>query len=161
MELFKATAADITAVAAIYGAVKKGQYCVWDEEYPTEKHAAEDQAAGCLYVLKLNGEIIGCVSVEPIAEDDDLPFWRINDGTHREISRIAISPGYQGNGYAGKMVEMLVNRLVGEGASSIHLLAAKSNCPAVSIYRSLGFDFIGECHRYGHDYFVCEKVLNV
>ena len=157
----KASAADIPAVARIYEAVKKGEYCVWSEDYPTAEHAAADQTAGCLYVMRLDGKIIGCASVEPIAEDDDLPFWRINDGSHREVSRIAIDPGYQGRGYAGNMVARLIEALSEDGVTSVHLLAAKANSPAVRTYRALGFDFIGECYRYGHDYYVCEKILNM
>ena len=90
MEFFKATAADITGVVSVYDAVRSRGFCVWSEQYPTALHAEADEKAGCLYVLKDGDKVIGCASVEPIAEDNDLPFWRINDGTHREISRVAI-----------------------------------------------------------------------
>lgn len=160
MELIKATAADVPAVVEIYDAVRNGQYCVWNENYPTVDDASRDCEAECLYILANNGEIIGCASVEPVAEDDDLPFWQINDGTHREISRIAISPDHQGKGYARLLTGLLVHELEKQGINSIHLLAAKSNLPAVKTYRALGFDFIGECYRYGADYYVCEKLLN-
>lgn len=39
------------------------------------------------------------------------------------------------------------------------LLVSKVNRAAVGLYRSLGFDFVGECHKYGIDFFACEKVL--
>ncbi len=159
MKLLKATSADISAVVKIYDAVRSRGFCVWSEQYPTMEHAMRDEEAGCLYILEHDGEVIGCASVEPIAEDDDLPFWKINDGTHREISRIAISPAHQGKRLAQKMVGMLLEKLKNEGISSIHLLAAKANPPAFRTYQALGFDFIGECHRYGADYFVCEKIL--
>jgi ribosomal protein S18 acetylase RimI-like enzyme len=160
MEVKPASAADVEAVVNIYDTVRNSQLCVWSEHYPTGEHAARDMEAGCLYVLKHQGEVIGCASVEPVAEDDDLPFWKINDGTHREISRIAISPMHQGKRLAQKMVGMLLEELKAKGISSIHLLAAKKNPPAFRTYQALGFDFIGECHRYGADYYVCEKILN-
>ncbi len=159
MELLKANFADISAVVNIYNAVKGRGFCVWSESYPTEEHARRDEKAGCLYVLKDGEEVLGCASVEPVAEDDDLPFWRVNDGTHCEISRIAILPAHQGKHLAEKMVGMLLCELEKKGISSVHLLAAKANPPAYRTYRALGFDFIGECHRYGSDYFVCEKIL--
>ncbi|MBQ7010444.1 MAG: GNAT family N-acetyltransferase [Clostridia bacterium] len=159
MELFLANTDDINTVIKIYSAVKGRGFCVWNDDYPTAAIAAEDQAAGCLYVLKNDGEIIGCASVEPIAEDDDLPFWRINDGSHREISRIAVLPAHQGKGYAKKMVSLLTDALKSKGIRSIHLLAAKENPPACKTYSALGFDLIGECFRYGHDYYVFEKLL--
>lgn len=159
MELRKANFEEISTVGRIYDLVRDGEYCVWNENYPTLDDARRDFDADCLYVLLNEGEIIGCASVEPVAEDDDLPFWRINDGTHREVSRIAISPVYQGRGYARVMVELLENELKKQGVTSIHLLAAKINQPAVNTYRKLGYEFSGECFRYGADYFVCEKVL--
>ncbi|MBE6616675.1 MAG: GNAT family N-acetyltransferase [Ruminococcaceae bacterium] len=160
MELRKANYGDVPSVSKIYDIVRGGEFCVWNENYPTMDDARRDFEAGCLYVLLKDGEIIGCASVEPVAEDDDLPFWRVNDGTHREISRIAIAPAHQGRGYARVMVELLTNELKNQGVTSIHLLAAKVNRPAVNTYRKLGYDFIGECYRYGADYFVCEKVIN-
>ena len=159
MDLRLASASDVDGVVKIYDSVRGVGFCVWNENYPTYEHAARDQAAQCLYVLTVDGEIVGCASVEPVAEDDDLPFWRINDGMHREISRIAISPRFQGKGYAAKMVDMLLGELASKGVSSVHLLAAKANPPAYRTYRALGFDFIGECYRYGSDYYVCEKIL--
>lgn len=39
------------------------------------------------------------------------------------------------------------------------LLVSKVNRAAVGLYRSLGFDFVGECHKYGIDFFACEKIL--
>lgn len=157
--LKKATAEDVDSVIEIYNAVKGGKFCVWNENYPTEEDARGDMEAGCLYVLIKDGETIGCASVEPVAEDDDLPFWQINDGTHRETSRIAIAPSHQGKGYAKLMVSLLISELKKDGVSSVHLLAAKKNPPALHTYISLGFEIIGECFRYGHDYYVCEMLL--
>lgn len=159
MKLRKAKETEISAVSRIYDLVRGGEYCVWNENYPTICDATRDFEAECLYVFEKDDEIIGCASVEPVAEDDDLPFWKVCDGTHREVSRIAIIPTEQGNGYAKIMVEQLVEVLKIQGVRSVHLLAAKANPPAMSTYRKLGFEFIGECHRYGADYFVCEKIL--
>ncbi len=159
MQLIKAKSNDVAAVAALYDAVRQGEFCVWNADYPTREHAATDAAAGCLYLLVQSGELIGCASVEPIPEDDDLP-WRICDGQHCEISRVAIAPEHQGRGYARMMVGMLLEELRRQGVSSVHLLAAKANPPAVKTYRALGFAFLGECHRYGADYYFFELPLS-
>lgn len=38
--------------------------------------------------------------------------------------------------------------------------ATDGDLPAVlALYRPLGFDFVGECHKYGIDFFACEKLL--
>ena len=159
MELIKASNGGYLIAADIYESVKGGKFCAWDEAYPTAERAKEDETAGCLYLLKDGDSIIGCASVEPISEDNDLPFWRINDETHREIARIAIKPEHQGKGYAKLLVGALLEELKNQGFHSVHLLAAKMNPPALKTYLSLGFEIRGECFRYGHDYYVCEKLL--
>lgn len=159
MELRKAYESEIAAVSRIYDVVRNGKFCVWSEHYPTMEHARADFEAGCLYVLTEGEEILGCASVEPVAEDDDLPVWRVCDGRHKEVSRVAIAPAHSGHGYARIMMELLIAELKRDGVTSIHLLAAKVNIPAVKTYKSLGFEFIGECYRYGADYNVCEMVL--
>ena len=151
MELIKAPKDGYLIAAGIYNSVKGGCFCAWDEGYPTAERAKADEDAGCLYLFEDGSCIIGCASVEPISEDNDLPFWRINDETHREIARIAIIPEHQGKGYAKIMVGLLLEELKKEGVLSVHLLAAKMNPPALKTYLSLGFEILGECFRYGHD----------
>ena len=159
LELILGNEADAEIASQIYDSVRGRGLTVWSESYPHLSDAIRDARAGCLYILRDNGANVGCCSVEPGAEDDDLPFWKICDGSHREISRIAVSFSCQGRGYAKTMVQMLIERLMAGGVRSIHLLCAKKNLPAVKTYRALGFEFIGECYRYGADYYVCEKLL--
>ncbi|MBQ8387348.1 MAG: GNAT family N-acetyltransferase [Clostridia bacterium] len=159
MILIKGSTAHVEAVAKIYEEAKKGEFCVWSEHYPTAEHAHHDAECGGLYLLTDGDTVVGCASVEEIPEDNDLPFWRITDDTHREIARIAIAPEYQGRGYARLMVGLLLDELRAQGARSVHLLAAPENPPAVRTYEKLGFDRVGECHRYGHGYIAFEKIL--
>ncbi len=79
---------------------------------------------------------------------------------HCEISRDAITPEHQRREYARTMVGMLLEELRRQGIASVHLLAAKANPPAVKTYRALGFAFLGECHRYGADYYTFELPLS-
>ena len=159
MEFLRATEEDLNDIVSIYDQVRGRGFCVWSDSYPTAADARRDYEADCLFVLKCEGQIIGCASVEPVAEDDDLPFWKINDGTHREISRVAIASQHQGKGYAKILVKALLEELRREGIRSVHLLAAKANPPAYRTYRSLGFEFLGECYRYGADFYCCELLL--
>ena len=158
MKLIRATAADADAAATLYEAVKRGEFCVWSAHYPTLEHATADAAAGCLYLMMYQDTLVGCLSVEPIPEDDDLP-WRVCDGTHREVARVAVAPEHQGHGYAKRAMALLLDLLKEQGVTSVHLLAAMSNIPAFRTYQALGFDVLGQCHRYGSDYYICEKLL--
>lgn len=155
----KADFGDTEKILALYAEVRGGKFCVWDEGYPNRARAEEDIAAGGLYILERGGEIFACASVEPKTEDDDLPEWRVCNGTHREVARVAVALSMQGKGLAKKIMAHLIDELRAEGVKSVHLLAGKKNTPAVRTYRALGFDFIGECRRYGADYYICEKIL--
>ena len=155
----KADMRDMENILALYDGVRGGEFCVWDEGYPNRARVQSDISSGGLYVLRAGEEILACASVEPQTEDDDLGVWRICDGTHREVARVAVASAHLGNGLAKKIMGMLTEALREEGVRSIHLLAGKKNIPAVRTYRALGFEFIGECHRYGADYYICEKLL--
>ena len=160
MNLLKGSLKDAAEVARIYESAKGTEFCAWNEFYPTLEHAQNDALAGCLYILKDGDVTLGCASVEAVPEDSDLPQWRVRDEAFCEVARVAIAPEYRGKGYAKLLMSLLIEELKRDGVRSIHLLAAKMNPPAYRTYASLGFDFLGECHRYGHDYFVCEKLLD-
>lgn len=158
LKLKKAEYGDVSYVAQLYDEAKKGKYCPWNELYPTKKEAESDYLHGCLYVLKNGNELLGACSVEPVAEDDDLEFWRVMEN-HCEIARVVVSPSYQGCGFGGIMIKKLCELLKNEGVRSVHLLVQVDNVPAISVYNSLGFEVLGKCERYGSTYFVSEKIL--
>lgn len=156
--LKKAEYGDVSSVAQLYEEAKKGKYCPWSELYPTKKEAEDDYSHACLYVLKNGDELLGACSVEPVAEDDDLEFWRVMEN-HCEIARVAVSPIHQGCGFGNIMIKKLCEQLKLEGVRSVHLLVQVDNVPAVSVYSSLGFEILGKCERYGSTYFAAEKIL--
>lgn len=158
-KLIRASYSDAAIAAMIYDRVRGKDGSVWDDGYPTLSHATADAEAGCLYLLYEGAIAVGCVSVEPISEDNDLAFWEIRDETHREISRVAIIPERRGRSLSGKMVSMLLELLRESGVRSVHLLCAVQNEAAKRVYESLGFVFRGECFRYGHDYLGYEMIL--
>lgn len=51
-------------------------------------------------------------------------------------------------------------KLVEKGFNSVHLFVAKSNIPALKTYKSLKFDFSGECSMFGHEYFAMEYIAD-
>lgn len=160
MNLRKAEQNDIDIVEKIYRSVIGINYSVWTAEYPTHENAVQDLRNGNLYVFEDNNKIIGACSVETESISENNDFWKINDGTQCEISRIVIAPEYQGNGYAKIMTAELIGRLAENGCNSIHLFVVKSNIPAVETYRGLDFVISGDMIMYGHEYFAMEYIVN-
>ena len=159
MLLMQADVSELKSVEKLYKSVRGQKGCVWNEEYPTFADIENDFKAGCLYVFARGGEIIGAASVVPENELDDLDCFSVKDGTHLEIARVVIARQYQGNGYSENMLAQLFAVLYDKGCRSVHLLVIRDNHAAIKTYRKLDFSFLGECSRYGHDYFICEKLL--
>lgn len=156
--LERAARHDLDAVVALYRAAAEMPECTWNDQYPSRETAEEDLAAGGLYVLRMNGSVIGAASLVSENELDDLTCFAIRDGA-REFARITVSPECRGNGYAGYMLNMLTETIRRTGATAWHILVAVGNHAAIALYRSFGFAFLGECEMYGHTYHICEKAL--
>lgn len=160
MNLRKAKQTDIDIVAEIYKSVVGLNHSQWTENYPTLENVVQDFRRENLYVFENNNIIIGACSVESESVFENAYFWKVNDGTQCEISRIVIAPEYQGNGYAHIMVGKLIDILSETGFHSVHLFVVKSNIPAVETYKNLNFDFAGEYSMFGHEYFAMEYIIN-
>lgn len=157
MEFRKAEKDDLDQVYKLYKSVVGTPFCVWDEQYPDWYDIHEDDENGTLYVMAEGDTIVGAISIIVHNELDELDFWTIRDA--REIARVVVDPKHQGKGIAGKMVEEIADVLRKQGLSAIHLLVAEANPPAQRVYQKAGFQTLGTCFMFGHDYFGCELPL--
>lgn len=148
---------DLKAVFELYRCVVGKPFCVWNDEYPGWLDINEDFENGTLYVMSQEDTILGAISIVVHNELDELTFWQQKDA--RELARVVVAPGQQGKGIAQRMVEEVASILKAQGVGSIHLLVAEANPPAQRVYRKCGFQFLGTCFMFGHDYIGCEKIL--
>jgi ribosomal-protein-alanine N-acetyltransferase len=65
-----------------------------------------------------------------------------------EILTIAIAPADRGRGLGRLLMEEAMRRLYREGASACFLEVNEANAAAVRLYRSLGFEVVGERKGY-------------
>ena len=148
---------DLEKVFQLYRSVVGMPCCVWDDDYPGWIDINEDFENGTLYVMEEDAAILGSISIVVHNELEELTFWQEKEA--RELARVAVTPGQQGKGIAQRMVSEIASILRAQGVPSIHLLVAKANPPAQSVYRKCGFQFLGSCFMFGHDYIGCEKIL--
>lgn len=132
----------------------------WSEEYPNRGILAADCAAGGLYILEENGLPVAAASVVPENEHDEMDVWRVCDGTQKELARVVVDRAQRKRGCAKKMISLLLEELKKSGCHTVHLLVAAENEAANRLYRSLGFEFLGECRKYDCDFYACEKILS-
>jgi ribosomal-protein-alanine N-acetyltransferase len=73
-------------------------------------------------------------------------FSRVLD--EATLLNIALHPDQQGNGYGRRLLEHGINHQIEAGAQRFILEVRVSNRLAISLYRSLGFETVGERKNY-------------
>ena len=153
-----AVAEDRGALQALYASVKGTAFCVWNDEYPGDDDIDMDLANGNLLVLTNGAEIVGALSVSDENELDTLNIWNRRDAV-AEIARVGILPAWQGNGLAGLLLKRAEAWLAAKGFKTVHLLVERRHLPAIKTYLNAGYEIMGRCSMYGHEYYACEKIL--
>ena len=154
MTFRKAEKQDLEAVFALYRSVVGKPCCVWNDDYPGWPEINEDFENGTLYVMSQGEALLGAISIVVQNELDGLTCWQKRDA--REIARVVVAAGQQRKGIAQRMVTEIAAILKAQKVESIHLLVAKANPPAQNVYRKCGFQFLGSCFMFGHDYIGCD-----
>jgi [ribosomal protein S18]-alanine N-acetyltransferase len=72
-------------------------------------------------------------------------------GGEAEILTIAVEPRSRGRGYGRRLMEEVSRRLYRDRAESLFLEVDETNRPAVSLYRNLGFETVGQRKHYYRD----------
>ena len=153
-----ATQDDAEHILSLYQSAKSGEFCVWNDSYPTITEIEHDLETKNLYVMTDGGKIIGAISIVPENELDGFDCWSCKDG--KEIARVVIDKDYQGHGLSYQMVQSIESILRENGHMAIHLSVAKSNIPAYKTYIKAGFTVVGEAQMYGNDYYLMEKAID-
>ena len=135
-------------VLKLYRSLLGTPYCVWTEDYPTEKEVEFDFSRDALFCMRDDdGNIIGVISIDDDPNVECLTCWSKTMVPSAEVSRVGVYQEFQNQGIARKL-------LVG-----VHLLVAKDNVKALRSYDKLNFESVGECELWGHMYWCYEKAL--
>ena len=156
-DIWLAEKEDAAQVLSLYKAAQMGEFCLWDDSYPTITEIQQDLETKNLYVITDDSKIVGAISVVPENELDGFDCWTHKDG--KEIARVVVDQAYQGQGIALKMVQSIETILRRQRCKAIHLSVAKSNIPAYKTYLKAGFTVVGQAQMYGNDYYLMEKAI--
>ena len=156
-DIWLAEKEDAAQVLSLYKAAQMGEFCLWDDSYPTITEIQQDLETKNLYVITDDSKIVGAISVVPENELDGFDCWTHKDG--KEIARVVVDKAYQGQGIALKMVQSIEAILRRQRCKAIHLSVAKSNIPAYKTYLKAGFTVVGQAQMYGNDYYLMEKAI--
>ena len=130
-------------VLKLYRSLLGTPYCVWTEEYPSEKEVEFDLSRDALFCMRDDaGNIAGVISIDDDPNVECLTCWSETMVPSAEVSRVGVCQEFKKRGY-----------------KAVHLLVAKDNVKALRSYDKLNFENVGECELWGHMYWCYEKAL--
>ncbi len=123
---------DITKIVELCEIVKK-TYPLWNEYYPVYDNFYEDIQNNYLFVLEIEGEIVGSIG----AEKSD---WHENTLT---LHMFMIHPDKREQGLGTKLFQEVEKLLVKENWNQLDLLVRNDNLKAMKMYLTLGYQNLG------------------
>jgi len=98
----------------------------YDEKVLSNPEAYVLNPGGFIFFAKYNHKIVGVVAL-------------INQKTYFELSKMAVSPEYQGLKIGQKLVNFCIEFAKKKGWKSITLYSHRSLVPAINLYKKIGF----------------------
>ncbi|GEM_PF-2982913 len=129
-------------ILAMYDGERFTPHCAWDEVYPTMDNITADMAAGNLFVLEDNRQIVGSIAVNRENEIVDEPLYSSQDAA--EFGRVIVSRNARGKGYGKLLVQNMEKEIARRGIHHVHILVYQNSIIAARMYQSLGYVKRGE-----------------
>ncbi len=124
-------------VLKLYRSLLGTPYCVWTEDYPTEKEVEFDFSRDALFCMRDDdGNIIGVISIDDDPNVECLTCWSKTMVPSAEVSRWEY-PGISEPGNARELLAGVMEELKNRGYQAVHLLVAKDNVKALRSYDKL------------------------
>jgi ribosomal protein S18 acetylase RimI-like enzyme len=132
----------------------------WDEIYPTKERFLADTSVNSLFAARVENMIAGVIVLNEIQSPEyGSIIWAESNGKPLIIHRLCVSPGFQGQGLAKKLMFFAEKYAREKKYNSIRLDAFVQNNISVGLYNSLGYLRRGQV-RFRKGYFYCfEKIL--
>ena len=118
---------------------KKGIF-QWNEIYPSRAAFEKDISRKELFVLKSENNIIGCITITPLMDEEYIPVkWLTPNKNNIYIHRLAVQPEYQGKGHAQQLMHFAENYARDKRYISIRLDTFGQNKRNQRFYKQRGY----------------------
>lgn len=152
LEIRQGTWEDIDELENLYRKVSEAlergvNYPGWEMDvYPARKDAEKGLKEGTLHVAVCGGALAGAVILNHEQEDGyDGAGWKV-EANHKEVfvvHTLAIHPDYQKRGLGKAFLQYAEDLGRKQGIKAIRLDVVQGNEPAVRLYETCGYDYIG------------------
>lgn len=134
----------------------------WDENYPLRGHFEQDIIEGTLYVIDKKGVLAGiaCLNCDE-PEEYAKALWQ-SEGKALAIHRMAVSPEFRGQGFAGMLLDFAFKLAKEKGALSLRTDTFSGNIPMNTLFLKHGFRKAGAIELNGkkqQPFYCYEKIL--
>lgn len=163
----KANAPDIDTLMTVTQAcakhmISKGIF-QWNEHYPNQYAFENDIKQDQLYVLEVDGVVIGSIVLSNHMDDEYIPIrWLTKNDKNLYIHRLAINPEHQGKGYAQQLMDFGEQFAIENNYASIRLDTFSQNKRNHKFYELRGYKRLGNIYfpkQSEHPFYCYELVL--
>jgi ribosomal protein S18 acetylase RimI-like enzyme len=132
----------------------------WDEIYPTKERFLADIAVNSLFAARVGKMIAGVIVLNEIQSPEYGNIaWADKNGIPLIIHRLCVSPCFQGQGLAKKLMFFAEKYARKKKYSSIRLDAFVHNNISMGLYNSLEYQLQGSVKFRKGDFYCFEKIL--
>jgi len=135
----------------------------WNENYPSKKKFENDLGRKELYVLEIEGRIIGAIVISTFMDEEYAPIaWSTPNDNAIYIHRLTVHPDHQRKGYAQQMMEFAEAFAKKNGFGSIRLDTFSQNPRNQKFYKARGYRKLGDIYfpkQSEHPFHCYELVL--
>lgn len=103
------------------------------------------------------GEIVGAISIDDDKEVEGLSCWSDKLKPSVEIARLVVKKEWQNKKIAAAMLEELLKIIADRGIKGAHYLVDKNHKKALSAYKKLNFERVGESNLYDGNWWCYER----
>lgn len=119
----------------------------WNEQYPNKTVFVNDFKRGELYILEVDNKIIGSIVLSTFMDKEYIPVkWLTENNINLYIHRLAIDPGFQGKGYAQKLMNFAEKFALDNNFKSVRLDTFSQNKRNQKFYELRGYKRLGNIY---------------
>lgn len=135
----------------------------WNQHYPSKQDFEKDIERSELYVLEMDGQIIGTIVISIHMDDVYAQVdWLTRDEDHIYVHRLAVLPDFQGKGFARQLMDFAETKARQKGCVSVRLDTFSKNQRNQSFYGARGYQKLGDIifpKQSEHPFYCYELVL--
>jgi ribosomal protein S18 acetylase RimI-like enzyme len=119
----------------------------WNENYPSLEAFEKDLSNEELFVLEIEGDLIGAIVISTRKDDVYEPIdWLTEDSTNGYLHRLCVHPKHQGKGHARTLLDFAETHLKELGAASVRLDTFSKNLLNNKLYETRGYKRLGDVY---------------